>query len=144
MLHKVKSSYREIAKYLPKKVNNATRGEASRRLLLEMAREGLPRPTQKTKIGKTLSEFTKPSSRSYKPQFHRTLKDARPDWFVSQTEIANLKKKELLRMARQGEKRPSHDKTKLGQALSNYTRKRSPAYDPEFDMKIRKLRPEWF
>lgn len=47
-------------------------------------------------------------------------------------------------MAKNGERRPSFDKTTLGKSLSNYTRKGSPAYDPVFDKLIRKLRPDWF
>lgn len=72
------------------------------------------------------------------------LQEPRPDWFVTQTEIANQKKNELLRMARDGENRPSHDGTRLGQALSNYTRRSSEAHDPVFDKAIRRLRPDWF
>ena len=33
---------------------------------------------------------------------------------------------------------------KLNRSLANYTHKQSSAYDPIFDEKIRKLRPDWF
>ena len=71
-------------------------------------------------------------NRSYDPKLHKKIKKIRPDWFLSQTQIADQKKKQLLDMAKRGLPRPSHDKTKIGQALSNYTRKSSPVYDHDF------------
>lgn len=144
MLHKVKASHGEIFRGLPELNALLPPAERKMRFLLDMARKGDPRPSQKTKIGRSLSDYTSPSNSSYRPGFHRKIKRIRPDWFLSQTEIAAQKKSELLDMARRGLPRPSHDKTKIGQALSNYTRKSSPAYDPEFDRKIRALRPDWF
>jgi hypothetical protein len=144
MLHKLKSTYGEIAKYFPELSGKISSPDRNKQLLLEMADKGGPRPSQKTKIGRSLSEYTKPSSVMYDAKFHKKMKKLRPDWFWSQTEIAGQKKKELIRMAKNGEDRPSHDKTRLGQALSNYTRKSSEAYDPVFDKTIRKLRPDWF
>lgn len=144
MLHEVKSAYRDIARHFPGLEGRLPTTERKRRNLLDMARRGLPRPSQKTKIGRSLSDYTSPANRSYNPRFHREIKKARPDWFMSQTEVASMKKAELLDMARMGLPRPSHDKTRLGQALSNYTRKSSPVYDPTFDSKIRNLRPDWF
>lgn len=145
MLHTVKSTYGEIARFFPELERDLLPvGERNRRRLREMARRGDPRPSQKTHIGRTLSDYTSPANRSYNPDFHREMKEIRPDWFTSQTERAGQKKKELLRMARAGEPRPSHDKTRLGQALSNYTRKSSHVYDPHFDREIRALRPDWF
>jgi hypothetical protein len=144
MLHKLKSTYGEIAKYFPELGGKISSADHKKQLLLEMAGNGEPRPSQKTKIGRALSEYTKPSSIMYDAKFHKKMKKLKPDWFWSQTEVASQKKKELIRIAKNGEDRPSHDKTKLGQALSNYTRKSSPAYDPAFDKTIRKLRPDWF
>lgn len=144
MLHKVKSSYREIAKFFPELNGRLSSADHNKQLLLKMVRRGEPRPSQKTKIGKALSEYTKPSSSCRDSKFDRLIRKIRPDWFLSQTEIADQKKKELIKMAKNGEKRPSHDKTKLGQCLSNYTRKSSPAYDPVFDKQIRKIAPHWF
>jgi hypothetical protein len=144
MLHKYKSTYGEIAKHFSGLAGRLSSPDRNKQTLEEMAGNGEPRPSQKTKIGKFLSDYTKPSSMMYDAKFHRKMKKLRPDWFWSQTEVAGQKKKELLRMARNGEKRPGYEKTKLGQALSNYTRKKSPAYDAVFDKTIRKLRPDWF
>lgn len=144
MLHKVRNARREILKSLPELKNLLPRGERIRSKLQKMAKRGEPRPSQKTPIGRSLSQYTSPSSTAYKKEFHREMKRIRPDWFVSQKEKTQEKKKILLDMARKGLPRPSHDKTRLGQALSNYTRKSSHVYDPEFDKTIRTLRPDWF
>ena len=49
----------------------------------------------------------------------------------------------LLEMARRGEDKPSQE-TKIGAALSRYTRKNRKCYDPDFDKQIRELAPKWF
>ena len=144
MLHNVKASHGDILKGLPELAALLPTPVRKKQLLREMARRGEQRPTQKTPIGRALSQYASPANSSYDREFHEELRKLRPDWFASQTEIANQKKRELLRMAQNGEKRPSHDKTKLGQALSNYTRKGSPVYDPEFHRAIVKIRPDWF
>lgn len=144
MLHKVKSTYTEIAAFFPELGGKISSSAQKKQTLLGMAKKGTPRPSQKTKIGRALSEYTKPSSVMYDAKFHNKMKKLRPDWFLTQTDIANQKKKELIKMAKNGRKRPSHDKTRLGQALSNYTRKSSAVYDPVFDKIIRKIAPHWF
>jgi hypothetical protein len=143
MLHTVTSNYRELARIAGLEDRPPPAARKKQRLR-EMAINGEPRPSQKTKIGRSLTQYTSPANTSYDREFHEEMKGLRPDWFVSQTQVATEKKNELLRMARAGEPRPSHDKTRIGQALSNYTRRNSPAYDPEFDKTIRSLRPDWF
>jgi hypothetical protein len=143
MLHTVTSSYRELARIagLTGRPPPAVR---KKQTLREMAARGEPRPSQKTKIGMALSQYTSPSNTAYDKAFHEEMKGIRPDWFLSQAQNSKRKKDELLRMARAGEPRPSHDKTRLGQALSNYTRTSSAVYDPDFDREIRRIRPDWF
>ncbi|NBT57267.1 hypothetical protein EBT16_00625 [bacterium] len=143
MLHTISGSYKELARLVPG-LEGRSPSVRNKSKLREIAERGDPRPSQKTKIGRSLSDYTSPANRSYDPLFHRDMKKIRPEWFMSQTQVASGKKKELLKMARRGDPRPSYDKTKIGQALSNYTRKKSPAYDPVFDKQIRKLRPDWF
>jgi hypothetical protein len=108
-----------------------------------MAKNGEARPTQKTKLGRALSEYTKISSYCFDINFYQEISSIRPDWFVSQSEIVNQKKQELILMAKNGEDRPSYE-TKIGCSLSNYTRKSSHVYDAKFDELIRSLRPDWF
>ncbi len=115
--------------------------ESNKKTLLEMATKGENRPSQKTKSGLALSIYTNKSS-SYDPVFDKKIRKLRPDWFVTQSEKANEKKLELIRIAKNGENRPKK-KTKLG-SLVDYTCKTSGVYDPVFDKQIRELRPDWF
>ena len=145
MLHKIKSSYQEIAKYFPELSERISSSDKNKKILLEMAARGDSRPSQKTKIGRALSEYTKKSSKGcHDPAFNKAIRGCRPDWFLTQTQIATQKKDKLIKMAKNVEARPSHDKTRLGQALSNYTRKSSAVHDLVFSKAIRKLRPDWF
>ena len=144
MLHKVKSDYREIAKFFPELGGKISSSAHKKQILLGMAKKENPRPSQKTKIGRALSEYTKPSSVMHDAKFHKKMKKFRPDWFLTQSEVADQKKKQLIEMAKNGKNRPSYDKTRLGQALSNYTRKSSHVYDPVFHKTIRELAPHWF
>ncbi len=111
--------------------------------LLEMAGNGEPRPSQKTPLGCGLSGYTGEKTSSHDPIFTKQIKKLRPDWFVSPSETAKQKKKELLEMAGNGEPRPSQ-KTPLGSVLSGYTVKSSSSCDPIFTKQIKKLRPDWF
>ena len=125
-------------------VGRSDLANSKKQQLLEMARSGKPRPSQKTKLGKVLSRYTHGGSGSYDAEFDRQIRALRPDWFVNQSSLAAKKKKQqLLEMARSGKPRPSQ-KTKLGKVLSNYIRNTSRAYDAEFDEQIRMLRPDWF
>ena len=144
MLHKVKNGHGRIIRGLPELRGLLPPTQRNKMALLDTARRGDPRPSQKTRIGRALSQYTSPSSDSYDGEFHKKIRGIRPDWVLSQTAVAAQKKKQLLDMAKRGDPRPSFEKTRIGQALSNYTRKSSEAYDPEFDREIRALRPDWF
>ena len=119
--------------------------------LKAMALRGEPRPVahgkNKHPLGQALKNYTIRSSRSYDPVFDQEIRALRPDWFVSQSEKADIKKAELLAMALRGEPRPvskGKNKHPLGRVLSNYTDPSSKSYDPVFTAKIRALRPDWF
>jgi len=111
--------------------------------LLEMARNGEPRPNQKTTLGRALCCYTNLSSSSYDEEFTKQLMELRPDWFIGQSDIVKQKKQQLLEMARNGEPKP-HRKTTLGSALSSYTNPSSPCYDEEFTKQLMELAPSWF
>lgn len=144
MLHKVKASHRDILKGLPELAALMPSSSRNKRILLDMARRGEPRPnTMKTKIGSKLTHYTNPNSGCYDPKFDRDIRKLRPDWFVSKSDRANQKKAKLFEMARKGESKPHH-RTKMGSALIHYTLKKSSSYDPKFDREIRKARPDWF
>lgn len=114
-----------------------------KRQLFEMARKKLPRPSQRTQIGRALSKYAWNKSESYDPVFHKKIRKLAPHWFISQTQIADKKKNLLLKMANRKLPRPNR-KTQLGRALANYSCLKSVSYDPVFAKQIRKLAPHWF
>jgi hypothetical protein len=145
MITKAKSvSIKDLAKYFSFNLTPLrVKGFDSKQKLIEMANNKEKRPSQKTRIGRSLSYFTIKSSPSYDPAFDKIIRKLAPHWFFSQSQTANLTKQKLIEMAKNKEDRP-HWKTKLAYALGNYTLKSSPAYDPDFDKIIRELAPHWF
>lgn len=137
MLHKYTCTYREIAKHFPELKDKLSSSAYKKRLLLETARKGEPKPDHKTKMGMCLNNYTKKTSKTYDPSFAEEIKKIRPDWFVS----SSRQKKNLL-LAMQGPKPKYTDP--LGLALDSYTRKKSDSYDPIFHKQIKKLHPDWF
>jgi len=130
---------KEIKKLAPRWfINTAIE---KKKQLLEMARNGEPRPNKKKHpLGQALVHYTNKKSRCYDPQFDQQIRKLAPHWFVN-TAIEN--KKQLLEMAKAGEPRP-HWKGKLSQNLASYINKGHNSYDPQFDQKIKKLTPHWF
>lgn len=114
-----------------------TNAELNRQKLLKIAKSGAKKPVQKkTRMGMLLRSYIRNNT-----EFKKKLKKIRPDWFVSRSDIANMKKKKLLLMAKKGYKR-KYDA--LGQCLCNYIAKGTKTYDPVFTRTIKKLRPDWF
>ncbi len=116
-------------------LNRNSRGNKIK--LLKLARAGKPKPLHRTKLGMCLKSYVHENA-SYDADFDKTIKKLAPQWFVNSAET---KKKQLLKMARNGEPRPSSKRTTLGQALCSYV---GCAYDAEFDKQIRTLAPHWF
>ena len=89
-----------------------------------------------------LSRYTNRNSGVYDPIFDKYIREIRPDWFEDKVQI---KKDQLIEIAKNGDKRPNNRKHQLGKALSRYTNKNNKeSYDHEFDKKIQQLRPDWF
>ena len=118
--------------------------------LFKLAKSGGKRPRntaknpEERKLGNALSKYTSKSQLTYDPIFDKKIRELRPDWFP-----ADLKRKELLELAKSGSKRPNsiaknQKERKLGRALTSYTCKSSGSHDPVFDKKIHRLRPDWF
>ena len=112
--------------------------------LLEMAKNGEPRPSQSHKLGRSFYTYTKSKEGCYDPEFSQQIKKLRPDWFVTQSDIANQKRQQLLEMAKNGEPRPHRTEHDAGRVLVFYTSAGNGCYDLEFDKQIRELRPDWF
>jgi len=119
--------------------------------LLELARSGAKRPSNMAKdpeerrLGNALINYIS-KNRTCDPIFDKKIRKLRPDWFIN---TADLRKEELLKLAKSGAKRPSRtakdpEERKLGQVLHSYLDKSHGSYDPVFDKKIRRLRPDWF
>ena len=142
MLHKLKSTYGDIAKYFPE-LSGRLSATGKKQLLLKMAKKGEPRPCMTTRIGQALSSYTRKSQLAYDPKFDKEIRQIRKDWFITPTEKVNQKKQVLLEMAKKGEPKP-HIKTPLGRFLSSQTIKSSHSYNPSFDGQIKKINPDWF
>jgi len=112
--------------------------------LLEIAQNGESRPRLlKHPLGSPLVTYTRKTHTSYDQEFDKKIRDIRPDWFISTSDVANAKKKQLLEMAESGLPKPTKNEL-MSNELSNYTKEYSNCYDPEFDKEIRALRPDWF
>jgi hypothetical protein len=117
----------------------------NKKILLKMARRGEKKPNTKIPIGSRLHSYTYHKSYCYDKEFTNNLKKIRPDWFITQYQIANNKKKQLIKMAKDGEKRPSKRTHPLGASLGTYVNKsQRGSYDPKFTKEIKKIRPDWF
>ena len=57
---------------------------------------------------------------------------------------SDIKKTQLLEMARNGDKRPSQRTYPLGTALGSYTIKGSEIFDEDFTKQIKEIAPHWF
>jgi len=110
----------------------------NREAILKMARNGGSKPSQKTKLGASLSNYIS-SSYSNGAAFRAELTAIRPDWF---SQVA-INKEAILEIARNGGPRPSH-KTKQGKALYNYISQSGDSFNQAFRAEITTLRPDWF
>jgi hypothetical protein len=143
MLHKVDSTYRELAKYLPELKARMSSSERNKQLLLKMAEEGKNKPKIRTKLGRTFFTYTTPSQKTYDHAFTKRIKKIAPKWLVTKYHVAEEKKNLLRQMARQKQPRPKAS-TKLGKSLCSYTAPKDNAYDAKFTKRIKKLAPDWF
>jgi hypothetical protein len=139
MLHKMKSTYGEIAKYFPGLSEKISSAAHKRQILLGMARRGEQKPRCKTPLGKAFTSYVK--KRCNNAVFIDAINKIAPHWLGR----SSLRKKQiLLDMAKKGKPKP-HRKTSLGAAFVSYTRDsgKRDSYDPEFTKDIKKLRPNW-
>lgn len=108
--------------------------------LLKLAAEKSGKPSQRTVLGNAFCRYTNPNNGCYDNVFVKKIQKLAPDWLLTITERVDENKKELLKAAISGSKKPKH----LSNRLSFYTTKNSGCYDRKFDKQIRKLRPDWF
>lgn len=126
-------------------------GKEKKEKLLEMAKAGAKKPRINTsnieerKLGTTLSRSCSEKSRDFDQDFKNKITAIRPDWF---TKTSDLKKEELLKIAKERGQRPSkHSESEHERALANalheYLKKTSFSYDEEFASEIKKVAPHW-
>lgn len=150
MLHKVKSTYGDIARYFPELKARLSPSAHNKRLLLEMAERGEPRPKRlKNWRAATLAfaffRYVKVGGQQYDPAFAKSIKRIAPHWFLSQSEATKQKKRKLLKMAERGDPRPTNrTHPSLADILKRHATPGQFGYDPAFSRKIRKLAPQWF
>jgi hypothetical protein len=114
----------------------------NKRLLLDMAGRGEPKPNHKTHLGQVFRTYTQKSSKIYDPKFTKRIRELRPDWLATLDESTNSKKRILIDMAAKGGAKPSL-KTSMGKFLYVCTLKSSIYFDPEFTNEIKKRAPDW-
>jgi hypothetical protein len=133
----------QIKKYAPHWIVRSSQNKKEK--LLKLAAQGKSRPNSKKEvIGRNLTNYTSTLSSVYDPIFTQKIKSIAPHWFTNRTDIANQKKKTLIQIAKNGEKRPNSRKHPLGNNLHRYTKQSSKYYDPIFTNKIKSIAPHWF
>lgn len=130
----------EIRSLRPDWFNPKKKLEDSKAEILALAKAGEAKPHYKTRLGTALHKFLRRSGPTADPEFKRALHKLRPDWFVNQQALR--KKQKLLAMARAGVPQPRLG-DKMFFAFRSYRTRSSSAYDAEFTLKIRQLRPDW-
>lgn len=124
--------------------------EEKRNAIMKMALNGEPKPSQLFHpLGITLRSYTYPCCKCYNHEWITKLRKLRPDWFIPEKWI--MRRKKLIRMAKNGYARPSMD-TDLGRYLYRFTHKStcfkrnkiSRCWSEDFNVEIRNLRPDWF
>jgi hypothetical protein len=107
--------------------------------LLEMAKDGQPRPPSATPAGQALSGYTSPNHGMFDIDFVTTLRVVRPDWLEDP-----VAKKKTLIMEAATSGQPRSALGNLACALQNYVRPSSGSFDGEFRDNLMALRPDWF
>jgi superfamily II DNA/RNA helicase len=119
-----------------------------KQILLEMARNGEDRPSPQTdkRLYDMFRNYIKPGHKCYDQVFVEEIMAIAPHWFSTGTDRA---KEELLRMAREGEPKPSRyskDSTLRGlaDAFHKFSRPGSDRYDGEFVRQIHSIVSKWY
>jgi len=122
-------------------VSRSNTANTKKAQLLEIARNGEPRPHQtKHSLGRSLCSYTTKGRAIFDEDFTKQIKEIAPHWFEN---TANTKKAQLLEMARNGDKKP-HRETVPGTALHSYTTKGRDTFDEDFTKELKEIAPDWF
>lgn len=130
-----------------REISLATRGkhtsELKKMTILDIAKAGGPRPSDKTSLGRVLRQYLYEPSRSYDPQFSQEIARIAPHWLEKKYD-SKAKKEKIFEFASQGVIRSVLLQNDLESFLRSYTTRSNTAYDSDFDVNIRKAAPQWF
>ena len=114
--------------------------KSNKEALLQMAKDGKPKPTWKNKnLYVPLLSYTNPNNKKYDPEFTTKIKKIRPEWLKKRTPHSVS----LLKMAKDGKPRPTPKQTSLYGTFCKFINPNSEYYNPEFTKELKRIRPDW-
>ena len=115
--------------------------KSKKQQLIDLAYSKSPKPYFKSELGRALQSYCSLSSNCYDEEFKSKIHTLVPEWFNKFSN--NDFREEILKIAISGGPKPNW-KTQIGTAVIRYTNPSQNGYDPDFDKKIKELRPDWF
>jgi len=111
---------------------------------LRMAKKSEDKSNLSSNLAHSFYQYITPGSKSYDPIFREQIKSIRPIWLLTKLEKTKKRKRQLLKMAKNGENKPEHGSI-LARAFYTFTynRKTTRSYCPDFVAEIKKLAPDW-
>jgi len=132
---------KEIRRLRPDWFVQLKMSKSKKQQLLDLAFNKSPKPYFKSELGRALQSYCSPSSNCYDEEFKNKIYSLASEWFIKLNPIDF--REEILKLAMSGSPKPNW-KTQIGTAVIRYTNPSQNGYDPEFDKKIKQLRPDWF
>lgn len=124
-------------------ISNRTKG-----ILLQLARDGFPRPDNNPKLRRFLYNYMCESNKNFDPLFKSQMLALAPQWFPRIIKLGTRNynpeahKKELINLAISGAKRPVHGMREYSR-FKSYVNPHSLSFDPDFRENIRVVAPGW-
>lgn len=123
-----------------KKISAKERVKNNKKMFIEMALNGEPRPNKHTHpMGAVFSSYTSPSQPTFDEKFTNTIKRIKPEWILPKYEIY---KKTLIKLIKAKKPKPNF-KTKEGSAFADFTNPKRKSFDPKFYLFVKKNAPDW-
>lgn len=120
-----------------------TSGEEIKSTLLSMSRRpsSSKNASDELRLASALYNYTNKNSNDYDAEFDAQMRALHPDWLEHRSD---RNKRLLFELAQLEQEEKPNCKIALGAALQRYTNENSGVFDPEFNAKIREMRPGWF
>lgn len=111
--------------------------------LLRLAKKRKSRPNWNTPLGKFFADcIYRKDRKGFDKNLYEKLKKVRPNWFVSQHQLCEKKRQEILKLAK-NKKLSKKDIQKKIKTFVNYIQGKT-RNDKDFVRKLKKIRPEFF